>query len=131
MKSNSKPSAEELTTEFLKTPPMVELRKQIDHIQSAADWSHVEITIKVPKALIYLLEFLEHLNARDLGRACESAPEMISRIVENDLQETLHTLAANPGGISHYRNLWNDFCDKRGAAEHKIGAEETAPEGPF
>jgi hypothetical protein len=120
-KAKSKtPSAEELTRAFLKTPPMVEHARMLDEIQGDQDWHNEALTVEVAKPLLKMLEFVEHLEAADEGRKPEQVKEILSRILDNHLQAELHRLVVSPGSHRHYRDLWNAFCDKSGAPEHKI-----------
>ena len=120
-KAKSKtPSAEELTREFLKTPPMVEHTRMLNEIQDDPDWNSEAVTLEVSKPLLKMLEFVEHLEAADEKRKPEKVTEILSRILDNHVQAELHGLVASPGSHRHYRDLWNAFCDKNGAPQHKI-----------
>jgi hypothetical protein len=69
------------------------------------------------------------------GRAHTRIDKVLTRIVDNEVQEELHWLVVEPAHFERYRNLWNRFCDEQGAPEHKIGAPQKAEarggEGPF
>ena len=120
-KAKSKtPSAEELTREFLKTPPMIEHARVLAEIQGDPDWHTQSITVEVAKPLLKMLEFIEHLEATDDRRKPRAVEEILSRALDYDLQSDLHELVVSPGNHRHYRDLWNAFCDKNGAPEHKI-----------
>jgi hypothetical protein len=120
-KAKSKnPSAEELTREFLKTPPMVEHARMLSEIQDDPDWHNEPVTVEVAKPLLKMLEFLERLEASDGRRKPEEVKKLLSSILDNHLQAVLHELVVSPGVHRHYRDLWNAFCDKNGAPEHKI-----------
>jgi len=112
--------AEELTREFLKTTPMVEHARVLQDIQDDPDWRNEAVTVDVAKPLLKMLEFVEHLEAADEGRKPEQVKEILSRILDNHLQAELQGLVVSPGSHRHYRDLWNAFCDKNGAPEHKI-----------
>lgn len=120
MTKSKAPSAEELTREFLKTPAMVEHVRMINEIQDDPDWHNEAVTVDVAKPLLKMLEFLEGLEASDGRRKPEEVKKLLSRILDNHLQAVLHELVVSPGILRHYRDLWNAFCDKNGAPEHKI-----------
>jgi len=130
-KSNSIPTAEELTREFLKTPAMVEHARMLDKVQAGRDKGNQTVTVSVPNPFATMLEFVERNNAAAAGRAPDPLAKLVQQIVENELADMLHWLVVSPGSFSRYRDLWNSFCDERGAPQHKIGDEEPAPEGPF
>ncbi len=130
-KSNTVPTAEELTREFLKTPAMVEHARMLDQVQASRDTGNQTVTVTVANPYAVMLEFVERHHAAAAGRAPEPLAKLVQEIVENELEDTLHWLAVAPGHFQQYRDLWNAFCDERGAPQHKIGVEEPAPEGPF
>jgi len=130
-KSNSTPTAEDLTREFLKTPAMVEHTRMLDEVQTSRDAGNQTVTVSVSNPFATMLEFVERNNAAAAGRTPDPLANLVQQIVDNELANMLHWLVVSPGSFPRYRDLWNSFCDERGAPEHKIGAEEPAPEGPF
>lgn len=130
-KSNSTPTAEDLTREFLKTPAMVEHAQMLDQVQTSRDQSNRTVTVTVANPYATMLEFIERNNAAATGRAPDPLAQLVQQIVENEVEDMLHWLSVAPGHFSRYRDLWNAFCDEHNAPQHKIGVEEPAPEGPF
>lgn len=130
-KSNSTPTAEDLTREFLKTPAMVEHARMLAKVQNSRDPSDETVAIKIPKPYAVMLDFVERNNAAAAGRAPDPLAKLVQQIVTNELEDMLHWLVVAPGRFTRYRELWNTFCDEHGAPHHKIGVEEPAPEGPF
>ena len=128
-------TAEELTKVFMSTPEMIEHVETIDDILDKLDEEDTQaVTIQVPKQFIRMLEFMERKNAADKGRDPAPVSKELSEWVVNDLHDMLHWLKVGPAQLRHYRDLWNRFCDERGAPEHKIpepGQPEEPKEGPF
>jgi hypothetical protein len=130
--------AEQLTKLFRQTPEMQELRQLTDTVHNELNAEDdVPLYIHVPRAFIRQTEFLEEKRAAAAGVAPSPAANVLNRILVNALHEELHWLATGPARFSHYRNLWNQFCDEQGAPEEKIGEDgkpapqERGEEGPF
>lgn len=137
-KSNSTSiTAAELTAAFRKTPAMVELAQMLDQVQNSPDWLLPHpVTVEVNKPLLTMLEFHEQIDAAQQGRAPTPIDKILSRVLDNVLQEELHWLVVAPTHFVRYRDLWNRFCDEQGAPQHKIAVpgettEEEGREGPF
>ena len=131
-----KTKAEELTALFYQTPEMKECRETADAIANQLDPEDtVAVTIGVPKAFIRLTDFLEGKRAADAGGAPLPAETVLSRILINELHDQLHWLITSPARYSHYRDLWNRFCEAQGAPEEKISdgtaTAKSTEEGPF
>ena len=130
-------TAAELTAAFLKTPEMQECRTTAGTILNQVyDGNTVSITIKLPRALVQLAEFLERKRAEDGGVKARSAVKVLTAMLQNDLHDELHWLTVEPAHFAYYRNLWNRFCDAHGAPEQKIADPASRPEqggeeGPF
>ncbi len=129
--STSTPTAEDLTREFLKTPAMIEHARMLDQVQTSRDTGKQTVTVTVSNPFAAMLEFVERNNAAAAGRVPDPLAAIVQQIVDNELADMLHWLVVSPGSFPRYRDLWNSFCENRGAPQHKIGAEEPAPEGPF
>jgi len=129
--ATSKPTAAELYKEFRETAPMVELTRMLDEVQNSPDWNPQRVTVEVSKPLLAMLEFHERANAAKMGRAPTPIDKILTTILDNVLEEELHWLVTEPVHFIRYRDLWNAFCDQRGAPEHKIGVEPDDTEGPF
>ena len=138
-KVKSKPktkTAAELTAAFLKTPEMQECKTTAGTILNQVDDGNtVSVTIKLPRALVQLAEFLERKRAGDAGKA-RSPAKVLTAMLQNDLHDELHWLTVEPAHFAYYRNLWNRFCDAQGASEQKIADPASRPEqggeeGPF
>lgn len=132
----NKTKAEELTALFYQTPEMQECKKTADAIANQLDPEDtVAVTIDVPKEFIRLTDFLEGKRAADAGGAPLPAQTVLSRILINELHDQLHWLITGPARYSHYRDLWNRFCEAHGAPEEKIAdgtaTGKTTEEGPF
>jgi hypothetical protein len=125
------PSAEELTREFLQTPEMVEHARMLARIDSDLDEDAVFVTVRIPHCYAYMLNFLETNNAAAAGRVPDTLDEIMQQMFETDLADILHHLTVAPLSFERYRDLWNYFCDQKGVPQHKIGAEEPKPDGPF
>ena len=127
--------AEQLTKLFYKTPAMVEHVEMINAVQNGSDWTTDTVCIEIAKPLLAMLDFQERAEAAEEGRAPEPLDKILARIVDNELQDQLHWLVAEPVHFQRYRKLWNQFCDDQDAPEHKIkepeAADEEGREGPF
>lgn len=127
-------TAQELTKAFLKTPEMVEHARVIGAVNDKLDTDDtVTVGLQIPKQFLTMLEFVERTEAAHEGREPEPVGEVLNLMLINQLQEELHWLVVEPAHFERYRDLWNRFCDKQGAPEHKILSEQKAPpeEGPF
>jgi hypothetical protein len=121
--------AARLTRLFNDLPEMSELALMVDTLNARLDPTDTEtVSLQVPKQFLAVLEFLERKNALDAGREPVAAAAVLSQIVTNELHETLHWLTVQPAHFSHYRNLWNRFCDDEGEPEEKIAAPKRAAE---
>jgi hypothetical protein len=129
--ATSKPTAAELSKEFRETAPMLELARMLDQVLNDPDETTQRVTVEVSKPLIDMIEFQERADAAKMGRAPSPTDKILTTILDNVLQEELHWLVTEPVHFIQYRDLWNAFCDERGAPEHKIGVEPDDSEGPF
>jgi hypothetical protein len=133
--------AEQLTKLFNKTPEMQECRETADSITNSLNPEDtVTVQIDVPREFLRLTEFLEQKRATAAGVVPLPTPKVLNQILLNELHDQLHWLVVEPAHFSHYRNLWNRFCDEQGAPGEKIpapsGAEpqqsaQKGREGPF
>ena len=57
------------------------------------------------------------------------AAKVLNQILLNELHDQLHWLITDPARFSHYRDLWNRFCDQQGAPDQKIPAPQQPTEG--
>ena len=133
--------AVQLTKLFYKTPEMQECRLTADSINNALNPDDtVPVQIDVPREFLRLTEFLEQKRATAAGVEPLPPPKVLNQIILNELHDQLHWLVVEPAHFSHYRNLWNRFCDEQGAPGEKMpapsGAEpqqsaQEGREGPF
>lgn len=129
--------AEQLTKLFRQTPEIQELLHLTDTVHNELNAEgDVPLYIHVPRAFIRLTEFLEEKRAAAAGVAPSPAANVLNQILVNELHDQLHWLSTSPGRFSHYRDLWNRFCDAQGAPEEKIpdgtpAPQERGEEGPF
>ena len=122
-----------LTKLFYQTPEGKELREMADSVKNGLNEDDtVAVQIHVPRQFIRQTEFLEGKRVTDAGGTPRAADRVLNQILLNELHDQLHWLVASPANFSHYRALWNRFCDAQGAPEEKIpSAESSKEEGPF
>jgi hypothetical protein len=128
--------AERLTRLFYKTAEMQECRQTADSINNRLNPEDtVAVQIDVPREFIRLTEFLEQKRATAAGVEPLPPPQVLNQIVLNELHDQLHWLVVEPAHFSHYRELWNRFCDEQGSPQQKISGQtsgqEGGREGPF
>ena len=122
---------------FWKTTEMEECRRTADSIKNNLNPEDtVAVKIDVPREFLRLTQFLEKKRATAAGVEPLPPPQVLNRILLNELHDQLHGLITGPARFDYYRDLWNHFCDAQGAPELKIAdpsADEkgTATDGPF
>ena len=124
------PKRARLKAAFAAHPDVCALTAALDAAMNDAD-DPVPVTVAAQPGLLRLLT---HIESLDGGAPVERA---LGRILNNHLQNLLHTLVTDPTGHPHYARLWNALCAAEGAPELAVpeepahGADAPREEGPF
>lgn len=129
------PALARLRAQFDAHADVCALTRVLDAAQNDAG-DPVPVTIALPPGLLALLEHVESLDAAAAGRAPAPVERVLTLAVNNDLENLLHRLTADPTSHPHYARLWNSLCAEAGAAELAVPdtaspAAPQAEDGPF